>query len=128
MRLIDLPSPGVFAGSATLRKDLCRAISFSQTAFARTGGKETPTLAASLKVCLLYALSELEKLHVNDWDQDTVEAHVSDPEANDDVEATTVPESQPDSHVEAPAASGEVLPDVDKPTPLPSILRKRNKQ
>ena len=146
MRLIDLPSPGTFAGSATLRKDLVRAISFAQTAFVRTNGERTPELAKTLKICLDHALGEIAKLEVPEnpsegfevsgtnstTTEEGSESHVEPDQCNP---ATVVPgdgsEAPVEPHVEPDAVQEVVSPEVEQAvvevpeTPLPSILRKR---
>lgn len=121
MRLIDLPAPGRFAGSATLRKDIVRAIDFAQRASWRGSSDTTPEIVLSLEVCFRAALDELAKLHKGS--EAPQELTGDDQSQSEPQGGTDVPEEN-ETPQKAVQSVSEVVHKENTPA-LPSILRKR---
>lgn len=128
MRITDIPSPGRFTGSATLRKETVRSLSFIQKACWANPSRK-PEIIDSMKSffdeCMGF-IAEYERQYLPDPGP---EGQPSDPpqtpqEGEDKVEAPQVAESTQDATTEAPTTA-ETTSEVK----LPSILRnKRTKQ
>lgn len=121
MRITDLPTPGRFAGSATLRKDICRAIDFAQRASWRGTGNNTPEIVLSLEVCFKAALEELSKLHKGQELMDDPESS-TEPDTGTDVPENT---NEPQNALQGVSEVVHKENNQASAPALPSILRKR---
>lgn len=106
MRVIDLPGPGRFSGSATLRKEVVRAISFCEKAV-RVCPDQKPMILKTMSEFMDHAMARIAELEAM---YDSAEPKTTETNPTDEDKGEEKDQEKPQDE-----------PEVK----LPSILRKR---